>query len=121
MIEGYTRNKLREEGRLNDQLELLLNSISFEELIVLKFELVAKNLPRYFSIKHNKSFIHDLLGFSLLYFVFTNNLSKVQACKFLGISAMDYDSAKAKFDDALDSSAKGCYTAKHEQATAKLQ
>lgn len=110
ICEGYTRQELRERGLLDDRLENLVNSISFEELVVLKMELTAMHMPRYFSITNNRSFIHDLLATALFHFVVTNKISDVQAAKFLGVNKNSLYSEMARYAEALDNDSNTVYT-----------
>lgn len=116
ICEGYIRQELKERGLLNDRLENLVNSISFEELMVLKMELTALHMPRYFSIKNNRSFIHDLLASALFHFVVVNELSSVQAAKFLGVKRSDLAHQMERYNQALDNAGEPVYT-KHTGAS----
>lgn len=110
ICDGQMRQELKERGLLNDRLENLINSISFEELMVLKMELTAVHMPRYFSIKNNKGFIHDLLASALFHFVVINNLSSVQAAKFLGVKRSDLQHQMERYQEALDNTDALVYT-----------
>ena len=79
-------NKLRKENKVSDQFEVMLSSLTLEEIIGLKLELSAKAVNNnLFGLKlwHK---IPIITKDALLKYVYNSSRSNLEAASFLGIS-----------------------------------
>jgi hypothetical protein len=91
LYKGKTTNyslsrKLRVENKSTDELEILFNSLSLEELIGLKLELASKaagsnlyGLPIWFSL-------HDIVKEAVFKYAISATRTKGEAIRFLGVT-----------------------------------
>lgn len=89
--------KLRNEKRLTYDLQVLLNSLTLEEIISLKLELSAKaagsklyGLPLWFSIS-------DIVKEAIFTFALSSTKTKGEASRFLGIDPKTFRQLYKKF------------------------
>ena len=89
--------RLKKEKRLSYDLEVLLNSLTLEEIISLKLELAAKaaggklyGLPLWFSLQ-------DIIKESIFTFALTATKTKGEASRFLGITPKKFRQLYKKF------------------------
>ena len=78
--------KLRNDGKTNEKFEIMVGSLSLEELIALKLELASKTiggklygLPLWYSLP-------DIVKDAVLKYALSATRSKKEAARFLGIS-----------------------------------
>lgn len=89
--ENYSLSKkLKRDGKVSDQFEIMLNSLTLEELIGLKLELANKaagsplfGLPLYRSMK-------DVAKVAVLMYAASATRSDREAAALLGITRMEY-------------------------------
>jgi hypothetical protein len=89
--ENYSLSKkLKRDGKISDQFEIMFNSLTLEELIGLKLELANKaagsplfGLPLFRSMK-------DIAKAALLMYAASATRSDREAAALLGISRMEY-------------------------------
>ena len=97
--ENYSLSKkLKRDGKVSDQFEIMLNSLTLEELIGLKLELANKaagsplfGLPLYRSMK-------DVAKCALLMYAASAARSDREAAALLGIDRMEYRRSIKKFN-----------------------
>lgn len=89
--------KLKNEKRLSYDLEVLLNSLTLEEIISLKLELATKSagkklygLPLWFSIQ-------DIIKEAVFMFALSATKTKGEASRFLGITPKKFRQLYKKF------------------------
>ena len=92
------RNKLKREKKITDDFEVMVQRLSLEELIGLKFELAAShinnklyNFPIYKSIKY-------IIKESLLIFALSSTRTIKDAASVLGVRERDLHSEIKKFN-----------------------
>jgi hypothetical protein len=90
--------KLREEGKSTEDFEIMLNSLSLEELIGLKLELASKvfggksyGLPIWKSMK-------EIVQDAVLKYTLSACRSKKEAARFLGIQHQNFNQLIKKYD-----------------------
>jgi len=98
-----TVNKLRKEKKIDDQFEVMLSSLSLEELISVKLELSARYLNnRMYNFPIWKS-IEAICREAVVRFALSTCRSKLDAASFLGLSLGDLNlnlkKMKIKFDN----------------------
>jgi len=81
----YLRNKLRQEKKITDDFEIMVQSLSLEEIIGLKLELAAShinnklyNFPVYRSIRY-------IVKEACLHFALSSTRTFDEAASFLGV------------------------------------
>ena len=89
--------KLKEEKRLSHDLEVLLNSLTLEEIIAMKLELSARSagnkffgFPIWFSLQ-------DMIKESMLLFAVSSAKTKAEASRFLGLTPKHFRQLYKKF------------------------
>ena len=89
--------KLRKEKRSNYQFEIMLNSLTLEEVIGLKLELASKSagsalygLPLWHSLK-------DIVQDAVLKYTFSATRTKGEAMRFLGLTPSHFYKLQEKF------------------------
>ena len=97
--EAYSLIKVhRENGRLNEELEISINSFSLEELIAIKLELAAQNfnskmfgIPIWYSLK-------NVVQDALLKFALSSTKTKREGARLLGILPADFRNLLKKYE-----------------------
>ena len=97
--EAYSLVKnLRSEGRLNEETEIAINSLSLEELLSVKLELAASQfnskmfgIPIWYSLR---SVVQD----ALLKFALSSTKTKREAARLLGILPADLRHLLKKYE-----------------------
>ena len=79
-------NKLKKENRSHDEFEVMLNNLSFEEIIGLKLELAAKAVGGYLYGIPIFSAIPYLVRDAILKYALSATRSKKEAARALGIN-----------------------------------
>lgn len=84
--------KLRRDGKINEDFEVMMNTLLLEEVIALKLELAAKaaggalyGLPLWSSIK-------DIVKDAVLKYAYSATRTKKEAARFLGLNFSDFNS-----------------------------
>ena len=90
--------KLKRENLISDQFEIMLNSLTLEELIGLKLELALKaagapiyGIPMYRSMK-------DVAKSALLMYACSASRSDREAARLLGIDRMEFKRSVTEFN-----------------------
>lgn len=90
--------KLKSDGKISEQFEIMLNSLTIEELIGLKLELAIKaagspifGLPIFKSLK-------DVAKAALLMYAASATRSDREAAALLGIDRMEYKQSIKKYN-----------------------
>lgn len=90
--------KLKRDGKISEQFEIMLNSLTIEELIGLKLELAIKasgtalfGIPIYKSLK-------DVAKAALLMYAASATRSDREAAALLGIDRMEYVQSIKKYN-----------------------
>ena len=103
IYKGKTENysllkKIRKEKNITDELEILLNSLSLEEIIGLKLELASKaagsklyGLPIWFSL-------HDIVKEAVYKYAISATRTKGEAIRFLGVTPKYFRDLYKKYD-----------------------
>ena len=89
--------KLRREGKSTVEFEVMLNNLSFEDLIALKLELASKvaGSKLYgFKLWHS---IPDLVRDAMLKYAMSATRTKNEAQRFLGIDSLSYKKMLKKY------------------------
>mgnify|MGYP003660679915 FL=1 len=89
--------KLRREGKSTVEFEVMLNNLSFEDLIALKLELASKvaGSKLYgFKLWHS---IPDLVRDAMLKYALSATRTKNEAQRFLGIDSLNYKKMLKKY------------------------
>ncbi len=90
-------NKLQKDKRTNDEFEIMINSLSLEEVIALKLELSTRSLRgKYYGLPIWKS-LSDLTKDAVLKYALSATRSKKEAARFLGLSVAELKKAERKY------------------------
>ena len=91
-------NYLKNDNLINDELLVLINSLTLEDLIAIKLELTAKHLNnRLYGLdiwRRTGYIIKD----SLLKFAISTTNSKKDAARFLGLTYMEFKRVLRKYE-----------------------
>ena len=78
--------KLKREGKISEEFQVMMNGLLLEEVIALKLELAAKaaggalyGLPLWYSIK-------DIVKDAIFKYAYSATRSKMEASRFLGLT-----------------------------------
>jgi len=91
-------NKLKDNNKVNDQVLVLLNNLSLEDIIALKLELSSKMLKNRmygFDIWRNSRY---LVQEAILKFAISATKSKKDAARFLGLEYLTFTRLVKKYD-----------------------
>ena len=89
--------KLRREGKSTVEFEVMLNNLSFEDLIALKLELASKVAgSKLYGFKLWNS-IPDLVRDAMLKYAMSATRTKNEAQRFLGIDSLNYKKMLKKY------------------------
>lgn len=82
--------KLKREGKITEDFEIMLNSLLLEEVIALKLELAAKTaggalygVPLWYSLK-------DITRDAVLKYAYSATKTKKEAARFLGLTTQEF-------------------------------
>lgn len=89
--------KLRQDGKLNDELEVALNNLSLEELISLKCELASKQLSGRLMGMPLYSVITSVTREALIKYALGSTESNVEAAALLGLDEKHFITLKSKY------------------------
>jgi len=96
-ISKSVRIKLEEQGLINNQLLILISSISLEDLIALKLEIACNEVNEKllgFDIWRN---LKPIVQESVLKFAISTRKSKKDAARFLGLNYLDFKKLLSKY------------------------
>ena len=89
--------KLEKEMKINDKFQIMMNSLTLEEVIAVKLELAAKasggsiyGIPVWFSIR-------DLVKDACLKFALSATRTKMEAARFLGLNSKSFGVYMTKY------------------------
>ena len=92
------RNKLKKEKKLNDSFEIILNSLTLEEIIGLKLELSScyinnrlYNIPIYYNLLY-------IVKEACLKYALSACRTKGEAARMLGLTEANFQTELKKFD-----------------------
>ena len=90
--------KLRNDGKTNEKFEIMVGSLSLEELIALKLELASKTiggklygLPLWYSLP-------DIVKDAVLKYALSAARTKMEAARFLGVNKEYFYKLTKKYD-----------------------
>ncbi|MBO68124.1 MAG: hypothetical protein CL398_07415 [Acidiferrobacteraceae bacterium] len=90
--------KLHREGRVTDEFEMMLNSLSLEEVIGLKLEIASRivggkmyGLPLWHSME-------NITKNAVLMYVLSASRTKMEAARFLGVTKEYFNKLCKKYD-----------------------
>ena len=90
--------KLRNDGKTNEKFEIMMGSLSLEELIALKLELASKTiggklygLPLWYSLP-------DIVKDAVLKYALSAARTKMEAARFLGVNKEYFYKLMKKYD-----------------------
>jgi len=78
-------NKLKSEGKINEKFEVILSSLTLEEIIGLRLELAAKTVNYKLYGLNLWSTIPDIVRDGILKYVFSAARTKGEMASFLGL------------------------------------
>ncbi len=78
-------NKLKSEGKINEKFEVMLSSLTLEEIIGLRLELAAKTVNYKLYGLNLWSTIPDIVRDGILKYVFSAARTKGEMASFLGL------------------------------------
>lgn len=94
---------LKKQKKISKDLEILLNSLTLEEIIALKLELSSRSVggklygfPLWFSLQ-------DIVKESMFLFALSVTKTKGEASRFLGLTPKYFRKLYKKYGDDLDS------------------
>ena len=90
-------NKLQKDKRTNDEFEVMINSLTLEEVIALKLELSTRSLRgKFYGFPIWKS-LPEITRDAVLKYALSATRSKKEAARFLGISVSEFQNAVKKY------------------------
>ena len=90
-------NKLKSQEKITDEFEVMISSLTFEELIGLRLELAAKSVNhKLFGFKIWLS-LPNIIKDAVLKYTYSAARTNGEAASFLGISKNDYNLYLKKF------------------------
>lgn len=91
-------NKLKSQEKITDDFEVMISSLTFEELIGLRLELAAKSVNnKLYGFKIWQS-IPNIVRDAMLKYVYSASRTKAEAAAFLGISKNEYSRLLKKYE-----------------------
>ena len=91
-------NKLKSQQKITDDFEIMLSSLTFEELIGLRLELAARSVNnKLYGFKIWQS-IPNIVRDAMLKYVYSASRTKGEAAAFLGISKNEYSRLLKKYE-----------------------
>ena len=90
-------NKLKSQEKITDDFEIMISSLTFEELIGLRLEVAAKSVNhKLFGFKLWES-LPNIIKDAVLKYTYSAARTNGEAASFLGISKNDYNRYLKKF------------------------
>jgi hypothetical protein len=91
-------NKLQKDKKINDEFEVMINSLSLEEVIALKLELSTRSLRgKFYGFPIWKS-LPELTRDAVLKYALSATRSKKEAARFLGITISELNKNLKQFE-----------------------
>ena len=91
-------NKLKEEGRINENFEVMLSSLTLEEIIGLRLELAAKSVNYKLYGANIWSALPNIVQEGVLKYVYSAARTKGEMASFLGINKSSLKRLLKKYD-----------------------
>jgi len=91
-------NKLRKEHKSNEEFEIMLSSLSLEEVIALKLELATRSVSNRlygFPLWHAMS---DIIRDAVLKYAVSATRTKMEAMRFLGLKENSFHELMKKYE-----------------------
>ncbi len=91
-------NKLRKERKSNEEFEMMLSSLTLEEVISLRLELASRSISNRmygFPLWHS---INDIIKDAVVKYAFSATRTQFEAMRFLGLKESSYHEQKKKYD-----------------------
>ena len=90
-------NKLQKDKRTNDEFEVMINSLTLEEVIALKLELSTRSLRgKFYGFPIWKS-LPEITRDAVLKYALSATRSKKEAARFLGLSVSEFQKVIKKY------------------------
>jgi hypothetical protein len=89
--------KLREDGKTSDEFEVMLHSLSLEEVIGLKLELAAKSAGSMFYGMSIWKSVPTIARDAVLKYAYSATRTKAEAARFLGVNLEDFKKLLKKY------------------------
>lgn len=89
--------KLRKERRSNEEFEIMLNTLTLEEVIALKLELATKPIANRmygFPIWHS---LHSIVQDAVFKYAFSATRTQAEAMRFLGLKENSFHLLRKKY------------------------
>ena len=90
-------NVLRKQNKSNDKFEVMLNSLSLEEIIGLKLELANRTAGGYLYGLPIWHAIPDIVRDAVLKFASTATKTKGEAARYLGLNIQQFNQANKRY------------------------
>ena len=91
-------NKLKLEGKITNNFELMLSSLTLEDIIALRLELAARSVNgKLYGLKIWES-VPKITKEAMLKYAYSASRTKSEAAAFLGISRSDFHKLIKKFN-----------------------
>jgi len=91
-------NRLKSEGKINERFEILLSSLTLEEIIGLRLELAAKTVNYKLYGMNLWYSIEDIVRDGVLKYVYSAARTKGEAASFLGIDKSAFKKLLKKYN-----------------------
>jgi len=98
-------NKLRKEGKSNEEFEIMLSNLTLEESIALKLELATRSIAnRLYGVPLWHA-LNDVVRDAVLKYAFSATRTKLEAMRFLGLKENSFHELVKKYapDDYFSS------------------
>ncbi len=90
-------NKLKKERRSNDEFEIMLSSLTLEEVIALKLELSTKPVSNRMYGFPIWSSLHTIVQDAVFKYAFSATRTQAEAMRFLGLKEQSFHILRKKF------------------------
>jgi len=91
-------NKLKEQGKINEKFEVMLSSLTLEEIIGLRLELAAKSVNYKLYGANIWSALPNIVQEGVLKYVYSAARTKGEMASFLGINKSSLKRLLKKYD-----------------------
>jgi DNA-binding protein Fis len=91
-------NKLRKEKKITEEFEIMLSSMTLEDIIALRLELAAQAVNGKLYGQNIWKSIPDIVKEAVLKYSYSSARTKGEAAAFLGINKSDFRKLVKKFD-----------------------
>jgi len=90
-------NKLRKEKRSHEEFEIMLNSLTLEEVIGLKLELASRNIANRLYGLPIWSSINHIIKEAVLKYALSATRTQAEAMRFLGLNQSHFHELRKKY------------------------